>query len=269
MPHHNSHHRSRSHRANTHESRRGRRHRIRVNRFQDAADDSQSLKQDAVGNQTPSWRSPSWDSDATAPPYPDNTSVSNNYDFSSQSTRLELTVRDASDIDETSNSNHYYANSAFEEPAWGETPSTYQPTPYDQAETLTSPESSPEDGVSAAILETAYSSTGPIPLSGYQASQTWAIPAHQNWALERDIPPDRMNRRWSMLVSQGSDAGFSGDATTPSSMTPPGTIEEHGDGSDASGDTILVDHDHFVRGCMGGNDGPWSPYDTLSYQYPS
>ncbi|KAI0437567.1 hypothetical protein F4803DRAFT_144318 [Xylaria telfairii] len=251
MPHHSSHHRSRLHRPNTHESRRSRRHRSRVNRSQGAADESRSYEQDAVGNQTPGSRSASWGSDTAAL-----SSVSSTYDFPGQPMRVELAVQDASDVDETSNSNRYYAASASEESTGEEMPVTYQPTPSDRAETSMSPEHSPADGVSAAMLETAY-------------SQNWAVPAHQNWTLETDIPPDQMNRRWSMLVGQGSDVGFPGDATTRGSMTPPGTIGEH-DGSDAtSGDTILGDHGHFVRGCMGGGDGPWSPYETPSYQYPS
>ncbi|KAI0863476.1 hypothetical protein F4860DRAFT_511868 [Xylaria cubensis] len=253
MPHPNSYRPPRRPRSNTQEPYRVRR-RGRVNHV--TADHEQRPDRNAVDNQTPVWRNPPQDEEATAMSYSD-TSVSGVYIFSDQAVWPEPAVQDTIGIDGMFNSNQYSSHFTIGELAQEGLSMTYQPVRYGQTEASLSPEVSPTDGV-AAVSETTYDLSGPTPWSGYQVDQTdhaWAVPARQGSS-------DPVDRRWSMHARQGSVAAFSGDSVAPI-LSSSDIIQEHDNSAVRGDDTTPEDRvGEFVRG-----EGPWCPWFPREPRY--
>ncbi|KAI1183227.1 hypothetical protein F5B17DRAFT_434842 [Nemania serpens] len=152
------------------------------------------------------------------------------------------------------------------EPTWEHPSANYQLSWDDQVQVSMSPVMfSPSYAVSATPIEFDSSQTGPDSSSEYQYQYCLdgAISTPQDRTAEVDISQGRMTRRWSMRARQGSDVEFPGvgpyeNDVVPLSTNQPFTIEKD-DSGDSSGDTTPVDRDQYVRSCMSGEDGPWSP----------
>ncbi|KAI0400938.1 hypothetical protein F4802DRAFT_466011 [Xylaria palmicola] len=136
----------------------------------------------------------------------------------------------------------------FTEPSWQTLTQPYQPDQHDASLPAMSPTTSPADGTSTSFPETVHSQTVLNPSAACRPSQNWAVAAARDWTEE--------TRRWSMQARQGSDVGLPGTDHYGNGASP---TEHQAESSTSDGGPSPVDMDHYVRGCVGGEDAPWSP----------